>query len=961
MEAMGAKDEGRARRAWPRPVLSACLLALTLASGPAAGSPLLGQEDEARLDLARSAPEQVEPQSLGAVYERIAELRNSELAAALDELLESAPELALDALILRAGRETPPSLSGPRRAARDALRAEAGRWISERLLAEPDPRARFLAHLEVLMQGPPERSVLAGASMRLAGELRLHELRDGLAAGLGSVRPEVRTAARSALFALDLRWFDTPQTFAELAARQRGTPRDEFFREVALHYEQLARDRLVELFELDPARAGTALDDPDPRVRAAAARTLGRAIGTGRSEEEAAVRRLLARLLLEEDASTFQAIAEAVLGALGGKAPDAQPVRDARLALIGVIGVGHPGLQAPVASALSRLPWGMQGEPATDSVLRGIEWLDAQLHEQILANEIVDRDVLAASLRALQALCARARDAKLDVASGRSRLRESVLRLLEDPRRVEGVRVAAALLLPALAQPGDAARLVAVLESAGPRTELAYAALTAVGEIARALPAEHEEARNALAVLARAASGADADLRRRALGFLVEPPLAERVAGLEAGLFAAWLGSDGTPELQAALLALLARYGGPDDLERLLASETFDALARRGPGRLSEIAAAARALARGEPILLYRSAARLVAVEDEATQVRRLQLALGLVAELPSEAAAALPVERQREIVGWAQRFRSAGGSTAQISTPPRDFLTRLVRVHLPAARAGLAADADTYIYANAQLLADLWSVAPGEVLVAEVEAAFRTSLEHALARPDLLDPARVRRGRARFLFAAGKQAEALADYRAVEELERGAAAAGEASSKPSVLELADLREAASAAAQLRESAPAESRPPAGLAFDFSLLLVGRQAWLSEPAALRMQDLRDLVERAARSRDPGRVRRALELFAGLSSPLPPAPEGSPPGPLHAPGSEPTGLFAGLGDERARAEELVQLRDRLRAIESAPPAEPPPGTPPAPQPGGPPESAGGASGGQGTPGKAGGGA
>ena len=97
-------------------------------------------------------------------------------------------------------------------------------------------------------------------------------------------------------------------------------------------------------------------------------------------------------------------------------------------------------------------------------------------------------------------------------------------------------------------------------------------------------------------------------------------------------------------------------------------------------------------------------------------------------------------------------------------------------------------------------------------------------------------------RDRARFYSSAGDEKNALKDYRKVvnEEASLGVSA------DSSILDLTDLRRAANLAA---EETPADPQT-APTAFELTLALIGREFWRSEPAGVRLGDLRVLVERA---------------------------------------------------------------------------------------------------------------
>lgn len=897
------------------PVAAAFLAFAASAGAHGLRSPQLAESPNAAAESDETQGEVAE-RPLAALYAELAELRNSELRKSLDELWARSPDLALDALILRAGRETPPTLSGPRRAARETLRNEASRCLAERIAADSGERSRLRNRLELLVRKRAGGNDLACAAMLLAGDLRLYDLAPAIQSQMGSERPELRAASRAALFGLYLKWFASPEAFDVFEAQNRGRSTGELFRDAAAEYEGKARQRLVELLDLDPARAPALLDEPDPNVRAAAARAMARAMASGRLEEDAGTKNLLEHLRKEDDAGAHQAMLDAILSAVSDAAPSSALVRETRSALVSGISTGHPGEQPAIALALGRLPWALGKEPPTDSVLRGVEWLDQQLREKVLADELVDRDGIGVSLRALQTLCNAARGAGLDPSASVPGLHDVVLALVENPSELEGVRVAAASFLPAVAQPGDAERVIAVLDGAGKQTELAYAAIGALGELAKSLEPTDPGADAIQARLAKIVAGADPDLRRRALAYLLDGPLAKSVAAERPELFVEWLRAETLPDLQTKLLSCIENSGSTAELDQLLAMDSFDALVRRGPARVGEVAAVLRKLAGGDAERSMRSAERIMAVPDAPTTVRRLQVALELVAALSDEAAASLSDERQREVADWALALREKGGSVG-LGEAQRAFLVRVSSVHLPKASAALPKQGID-AYARALFLADLLGLAGTDVDPEDVEDAFETALGYALDQPNELDPSRVRRSRARFYSARQQRAAALADYRDVLAAEDQAASEGRPLPPEVQLDLSELRDAAALCAKLGAEAPADARASAAESFDWTRRLVERDDWSKESVPVRMQDLHDLVERAESARDPARQLAVAELFASVP-PIPPASaDGDPPAPSLPPGSS-AGIFTGLVSDRPRLEELHRLGERVSTL------------------------------------------
>jgi outer membrane biosynthesis protein TonB len=929
----------------PSGFASVALTPAALASGEfAAAGEGLCPRPQAEKAQAREAPsaggavEVVEaghsdaPSGLAECYRAVRELRNSELRGRLDELWELDPRTTMDAAVLCAGRDVPTFLTAARRSEREAMRDEAREWLAVRSTSDGEARAVWDERLAQELADPAARPLLWRAAARVAGASRRYALADAVAAGLGAERPEVRASARAALHDLFLRWFATREEFdAHWSLAARRAPEAAYRAQLVALAERVHR-LSVEALAADVERAVAGLGDLDPRVRAAAGPALARRVVAEPTRAEGAIEAMLDQLQREEAPIAFQSLLEALVEMHATLPADSPDLRRLRTVLFGVINAGHPGFQVPVSQALGRLPWEVTSAAGTDSLLRAVEWCVQQLEDPVLSDSLVDGDSLAGALRSLLELCERAEAAGLDHEDGTRGVGEIALSLLEDSGEHRGVRVAAARLLSRLAGLGDVERLTAVLEEAE-ASDLRYTLVGTLGELAAGLDPVGEEGRRVLDTLIGVLRDPDPDLRGRALSHLAAEELAALVAQADPAAFAERLVVEPVGALQAQLLSLLGRQERSDLVSGILAAEGFGALVRWEDGGVTELVSTLRSMAGDHAAPVFAIGARLVALEDPATRVRRVREAVGLVAGLSHDRAIELAADEHAAVLDWALELRAAGSALAEVGGGGGTFPRRLVDVHAPLSVAPGGRGGASLSYVSALLLADLVSDGAEQAEVARVGELFEAALAQAREGSAGVRPELVLRDRARFLHARGDGAGALAAWREVLEAEFRAVAADPRGAPPSVLELSDLRDAAERMAAVEVSDEAALRAAAGEAFGVSLTLVERPAWRNETVVIRGRDLLDLGRRAVANGDPARQAHALGLLEGL--PLPPA-EGEP---APTPAADAGGaLWAGLLGDRERHLALLTLAGRLSDLLGERPApEPEPEPEPAPEP------------------------
>lgn len=856
-----------------------------------------------------------EPTSLRKVWRDLGRLRDVELVRRADELWGVAPDLTLEAMVLRAGAEVPPTVSTTRRGEREADRETALGWLREHL-EDPEARDRWVVILRQLLSGT-RTTTLACAAARTVGDLSEYRLAGEIVAGLGSPDGEVVQATRKALFTLYLRWFESREAFESSGAVAREVC-DEDLHGVALEFERMARESRTKLLGYEPQRAAAALADPDPRMRAAAVAVLGR-VGNGGTAEATA--RLLEHLGREFDGSAYLATIDALLQTLATAAPDTPGLRLLRDALRRTIEAGTVGLQAPAAQALPRLPWA-ETPDGPDSVMVGVDLLVGQLHQLTDPERLTDSDVLVASLKSLHTLGARADALGLPLAEHTGGLRETITRLIEDEGELEGVRVASARLLPLVGTSEDISRAVAVLDAPGSSPEFRYTLLGVLGDMSRELSSEDPGARQVLSTLLRRLTGEDINLRQRALSYLTDEGLEPLTRSAPPADFVDSLGRETVPELQAQLLDLITRYGSRAELESLISLPNFDAIANGGPAGISRVVLAMRQLADGDALLTVRGAARLLAVDNDSTRVLRLREVLGLIGGMDPVRAESIPPEFDQKIVRWATELRQAAGSVPGGEALP--LLHRLVDVHIPGSEGAVGTSATELAHVQALFLSDLIALDPQAGEESEVLARFAEALTLAEQSNDAQRCALVRRDRARFHLARGEEGPALADFRALFAIELAPGGGGGAS----VLELGDLRRGG----ELLFAGATEDEVGKEVALEalrVSLALVNRTTWKREPAAVRAQDLFSLALRALQVDTLAAIDLALPIFAALP-PLPPEPaEGAQPSAL--PAAPEGAAWEGLLDSREVHQRLLERCDRLRTRHVALAGAPPPGS------------------------------
>jgi hypothetical protein len=792
-----------------------------------------------------------QPSPLPALHAELEGLEGEAFRARMAELESAAdPRPALDALILRAGRPTPPGLTGARARGREARRDEALAWMAGHDAWRT--RARDLAAQE---DGDEDLRCAALVSLGYGVQLRLVP---DLAWVLGDDHstPRERESARAALLQLTGRSFRTREEVEQASATWSSRTRDQIFAQEFLGLERERAALLEELLGHDPRRIAGAFSEGPPALRAAAARAVARSVGQQSRTLDGALGLLFERVDLEYDPLALHATLSALVGLIEALPPEAAPVERLRGILMGERFEGRPALTSSVATALARMPWadgsaGGAGRSYADGAAR-VAALVADLASE---RRPVDYESVSLGLDALRALLERASAS----VSGRgpARLaaapaRRVVLDLLRRRTVPTQVRLEAARSAGWVLTSASLDDLLAVLGAPGEPDRLRLELLTSVTHLAIGLDPAGEPARRMVASLDGLLSAPSLDLRLRAVMWLSVPELAGlRARAGQLGLpmtLVVRLGVEQNAGLRDSLLAALGGFGPDGALARaLIALPTFDALLDDNHRRSDRMGACLRALCVGDGTVALEAARRLARDERPApppgasARGDRLRAALSVAVVASSEAAAAWPAADHGLLLAWSLELLDVG------SAPGLEVLQRLADVHLDHA-AGLEA------FGAARVLAalDLARVSAGQGGIGDqVRGAFAEAQTRAGE-----DVSAVRLARARWNLAGGRAEASLVDWNEL-------LFPGGAQDPAPGLAPADLRLARGAYG----GSPAQ-------AARVGLALVGDPRWSGQAPGVRLSDLLALADAAQASGEASLRAQALALLSGLPEPTP---------------------------------------------------------------------------------------
>jgi len=809
-------------------------------------------------------------------------------------------EESLEARLWRAGREIPPGLSAARVAELESDRAGAVAGLARGWKRSDETR------LAALLENPETPDELWCAAAQASAALERYDLAAHFAAALEpSASARRMVAARTALHVLYGRWFQRPSELGPYLGNVAAGPGTRLLLEGGRQEEERSRARLLAELTHRPTNAAAWLADLDPEVRSGAARALAQVFTHEGEDQSGILEVLIAHLEGEHEAQAFHEGIQACIAPLERAGPDQRSSGRLRALLVDIARSNADPRTLSSAQALARLPWRKSGTRDLGHVLTGIEALGAMLRGLAAADRgrgVNDADTLVGVLSALRELCEQAAAAGLsdDLRSGSART--SLFEILGEPRQDEAVRASAAAALGPLARTSDGARLARVLDDPAVGAQVKHALLGALGAILPELTPGEPGAEALLAAVAEQTGAVDSDLRRRALALCADPRLEALVRALDPSFLIERLEHEDGREATLELLRLIQRFGRPDMLAPLLCLERFDRLCGDS-ATLEGLAAVLQRLVGDSGRAAMDAASRLVAVDAAETSLARLRHALALVSALDEAAAHALDAGQHGTIDGWVWQVVRAGVAPRDLAPIGLDFEQRLLDVHLPCGEervAGTGAGLADFEHAHltALLRADLFLGVAGarrRGTKPQVEAAFESAQVHA-STPEMRWL--VLRDRARFRAAADECVKAMSDYRRLFE-------AGERADF--LLGIPDLRAAVELLERLDEAGGQGRSATAGEACAILRRIIARSAWRAEPAAVRMQDLRDWVRTALESGDAASLRRVDAALADL--PLTQLETETE--------HEPAPIWFGLTREAGWFQELLDLRARSR--------------------------------------------
>jgi hypothetical protein len=812
-------------------------------------------------------------------------------------LAEGTNEESLEIRVWRAGRRIPPGISAARSVELEAERERAAERLTQEL------EAADAARIEAWLAAHDTDDELWCAAAATAAELGRYAWAVWLGEALDSAQPNRSTAARSALHALFGRWFQGRaelEPYLQAIEPSRGT---RLFLGALEDEEQRSRERLFAELERHPPSAAGWLADPDPEVRCGAARILARVFAQEGQDQTGTLSVLVTHLESELDPEAFHGALEAVSVPFERLNVDDTLSARLRTLLIEIARSPRDPRALSVAQALARLPWRLNGARDLGHVQSGIEALGAMLRGLSEADRrrgVNDPDALVGVLAALRQLSGLASSGGLALELRGGPASQDLMEVLLDSAQDDSVRAAAAAALADQAPLDEGAHLAGVLVDPSVGIQVKHALLGALSQILPRLKPDAAGAAELVAAVAELSGDADADLRRRALTLLSEAELEAQVRALDPAFLVARLDTEEGREATLQVLALLQRFARAQQLSSLLATPSLARLAR-DPVQLDGYVALILRLALHQGDAALRAAQRLDELPSDSLGFHRLRQQLTLAASLDPAAAAALVGAEHARILGWVWLGLRAGLAPRELAPDGQEFEERLLELHLAhldpilAAQRGLAAPALAHL--SALLRADLCLAGSGagRWTKPRVEESFESAMGLAESEAERL---RIQRDRARFRAAANECVKALSDYRRL--LEAGPEGEG-------LLSIPDLRSAVELLGRLDVARTGQHSATAGEAGELLARIVSREAWRSEPAAVRMQDLRDWVRRTLETRDAAAFQTLERALADLPLTQLEAQEER-----HEPP-----LWYGLTRDAAWFQELLDLRVRVR--------------------------------------------
>lgn len=717
-----------------------------------------------------------------------------------------------DEHVRRVGTPVPPGLTATRTKDRRTARAAALDQLAQEWQGLDGPDLIQVLDSLLLDDGTSDETWSAAAAM--TGDLRITRLAPRLAAALDidPVNDNSRrvAAARRALHALYGVWFTSSAEVLPLATLVEG-PALTTYRNQLLALEERLLTQLARLWVYQPDAGVLALVDRSPRVRVAAARSVGVSVSSGTIDAAAAADALLAAADVEIDSDALCAQLEALAPLLQVRSADDPRVERGRAIIVRGASEAPISVQHCLARLAATLPWQLGDDaPSISSATAAFELTQTAL-ERVAGSQPIDADVLIGVLQSQRSLSHTYAEQAVALSPA---LSTAILSLFDRAEATREVRLAAASALGDLARVDDLASLVARCEQAQDFA-VRFALSGAIAGLVPKLGLSTPGAEDLLRLIPTLVAAPEEQLRVRALAILDGLTADVTAAQLDeldldiAYLLDSWPVETGVASKET-LERLIRRLGRPQDLESMLQRDTFATAAARGPRQAASVVTV---LASSNPALRLRSARVLASIEDpdqlESALVEALQLGVGIDLEEaptagppapaasegsngagsgpgagtsngtesragddtgpdPSAAESELLAAQSAEFIGWAFQLRGLTGTLGSRGRPsgpdgsaPRpvlvpSILDALLQIHVP--RAGLS----TWERARAGALFAFDAGRAPDV----VDAAFVQALAVTPAEDTDRSLYALRAERARFLVEAQRQAEALDLYR---------------------------------------------------------------------------------------------------------------------------------------------------------------------------------------------------
>ncbi|MFT5285465.1 MAG: hypothetical protein ACI8TQ_001630 [Planctomycetota bacterium] len=762
-------------------------------------------------------------------------------------------------LFLEAGRQVPPGLAATRVRERELEREAALNLLRAELSSTSDRRENWMLAFGAILESRAARNGIWPVAANLVGELDLYEFNQALMAGFESAdQPYVQLVAARTL----TRLYGT-KPIAGVAFLPPFSPNAEtkYLLRLLRRSEQRVLDLQKSLLAENVERALSAIGSSFPEVRLAAALELSDAAAKGSVDSDRLWDVLLEAIGTEASADAFHAELDALLDLCRGLAPDGVKTKSLRDLLLRKSAEVPEAFLLGLAKGISRLKW-EPGDDRPQTNLRAAGRYLSTLLSRMADARYGDEDVTSGVLNALDVVFNKVenlvKDGRGDAGDWLrgSAARQPSLQLLGDSNQSDTVRRRAAGVLSKVALAEDIGLMLAVLKDEDTQTGLKYELLGTVESLLGELTSMGGY--RVVKMLFDFLENPQVDLRRRALFILGSNKVKHFVRKSDLGRILSRLEVESIKDLKSSLLLLLRQYGGPEALEPLLTSASFDALALSDTALVGELAEALSELSNGNPKAVMESATRMAVVDEDVNRTERLVQCLRLVAELAEAEARSLSPDQHELVVGWVQAVRFSGIQLQDSLENGEVFLNRLIDIHLPLAVASEEPSDSKWLYTRALLLRDLAVIGSPE-LADEAREHFTKALRTAERQTNPILAARIRRDRARFSLNSDRRVIALDDLSVL-------------FAEPdwrNLLELSDLRTLVVLQTEL--ATEAERAGTESLAFTVLYELVNRAAWRDDIIGVRLNDVTMLVDHAIATADEANINLVLGLLAELPS------------------------------------------------------------------------------------------